>query len=113
MQSGQFCDGLSCNNPELAALVVRDPIMEDATIPFSMTVPPSVKTGGYVLTTVLNKGWCGESEQKWIRSGDYKNIYALRYFLAPDIKINNVNAYMEEYISDVPTTDDGREDDGN
>ena len=91
------CNEPICENPSVASVAIRDPSISDMEIPFMLNVPAKVKAGGYVVTMTLNVGWCGEGKKKWIRPGDYNNIYALKYYLAAEIKINNINAYMEEY----------------
>lgn len=108
--------GLTCINPLAASAVITDPKYDSqGVINFQLTVPGNTKADSYILSFVLNVGWCGNEEQEWIRSGDYLSNKAMRYNLG-FAKVDDANAELVKYTpSDASTDgdDDGDNEDGN
>lgn len=99
-------DENSCFNPSTALMYMRNPQMNNKEIQFSLAVPKDSKAGGYSLSFTFNYGWCGENDPQFIKSGDYKNVNSLVYYLGLT-KVDRVVAFMEKYSGDPSTPDPG------
>eukprot|EP00795_Rhopilema_esculentum_P016435 gene16435-7846_t len=61
----------NCSEQPLMRFYVKglDKLPSDK-IPYEATIKPRPKPGSYILSVVLNRGWCSEGSSEWIRDGD-------------------------------------------
>ena len=69
-QQNETCNGNCESQPVLRYYVKNLSTFSGKNIPYRTVIKPRPKPGRYVLSVVLNQGWCSEGSSELIREGD-------------------------------------------
>lgn len=96
VQKAQFCTRYPCTNPILARRTYVDPrYVSGRSFRYSVTLANPKETR-YVITSVLNIGWCARSNEM-LRVGDFKNEYLQMVQIQKDKMSINKDLSIEKY----------------